>query len=201
MGGLLATLVLFLFLRDLRSTVIIGLSIPISIMATFAAMYQTGITLNIMSLGGVALGVGMLVDNSIVVLESVHRHRGRHGSLREEVYRGTNEVGVAVMASTLTTVAVFLPLVFVEGIAGQLFTDQALTITYSLLASLLVALTLIPVALGGERAAWSRPRPRAVRPPSLPKPRRRAPARCSGASKLSPQASAASCSATWLVPC
>jgi hydrophobic/amphiphilic exporter-1 (mainly G- bacteria), HAE1 family len=147
MGGLLATLVLFLFLRDLRSTVIIGLSIPISIMATFAAMYQTGISLNIMSLGGVALGVGMLVDNSIVVLESVHRHRGRHASLREEVYRGTTEVGVAVMASTLTTVAVFVPLVFVEGIAGQLFTDQALTITYSLLASLLVALTLIPVAL------------------------------------------------------
>ncbi len=147
MGGLLATLVLFLFLRDLRSTVIIGLSIPISIMATFAAMYQTGISLNIMSLGGVALGVGMLVDNSIVVLESVHRHRGKHASLREEVYRGTTEVGVAVMASTLTTVAVFLPLVFVEGIAGQLFTDQALTITYSLLASLLVALTLIPVAL------------------------------------------------------
>jgi HAE1 family hydrophobic/amphiphilic exporter-1 len=147
MGGLLATLILFLFLRDLRSTVIIGLSIPVSIMATFAAMYQTGISLNIMSLGGVALGVGMLVDNSIVVLESVHRHKGLHRSLREEVYRGTTEVGVAVMASTLTTVAVFLPLVFVEGIAGQLFTDQALTITYSLLASLLVALSLIPVAL------------------------------------------------------
>jgi HAE1 family hydrophobic/amphiphilic exporter-1 len=147
MGGLLATLILYLFLRDLRSTFIIGLSIPISIMATFAAMYQTGISLNIMSLGGVALGVGMLVDNSIVVLESVHRHKGLHGSLREEVYRGTSEVGVAVMASTLTTVAVFLPLVFVEGIAGQLFTDQALTITYSLLASLLVSLSLIPVAL------------------------------------------------------
>ncbi|MEX2302275.1 MAG: efflux RND transporter permease subunit [Bryobacterales bacterium] len=147
MGGLLATLILFLFLRDLRSTVIIGLSIPVSIMATFAVMYQTGISLNIMSLGGVALGVGMLVDNSIVVLESVHRHKGRHASIREEVYRGTTEVGVAVMASTLTTVAVFLPLVFVEGIAGQLFTDQALTITYSLLASLLVALSLIPVAL------------------------------------------------------
>jgi HAE1 family hydrophobic/amphiphilic exporter-1 len=147
MGGLLATLILFLFLRDLRSTIIIGLSIPVSIMATFAVMYQTGISLNIMSLGGVALGVGMLVDNSIVVLESVHRHKGRHANIREEVYRGTTEVGVAVMASTLTTVAVFLPLVFVEGIAGQLFTDQALTITYSLLASLLVALSLIPVAL------------------------------------------------------
>ncbi len=147
LGGLLATVILFLFLRDLRSTVIIGLSIPISILATFAAMYQTGITLNIMSLGGVALGVGMLVDNSIVVLEAVARHRREGGRLADQVYRGTKEVGMAVTASTLTTVAVFLPLVFVEGIAGQLFTDQALTITYSLLASLLVAMTFIPMAL------------------------------------------------------
>ncbi len=146
LGGLLATLVLFLFLRDLRSTLIIGFSIPISIMATFALMYQTGITLNIMSLGGLALGVGMLVDNSIVVLESVHRHRGK-GSPADAVFRGTVEVGRAVTASTLTTVAVFVPLVFVEGIAGQLFKDQALTITYSLLASLAVALTFIPMVL------------------------------------------------------
>ncbi len=146
-GGLLATLVLFLFLRDLRSTITIGFSIPISIMATFALMYQTDITLNIMSLGGVALGVGMLVDNSIVVLESVHRHRLNAKSLAMAVYEGTREVGMAVTASTLTTVAVFLPLVFVEGIAGQLFKDQALTITYSLLASLLVALTVIPMTL------------------------------------------------------
>ena len=148
LGGLLATMILFVFLRDLRSTVIIGLSIPISIMAAFALMYQTGITLNIMSLGGVALGVGMLVDNSIVVLESVHRHKQRGGRLQEAVYRGTQEVGLAVSASTLTTVAVFVPLVFVEGIAGQLFKDQALTITYSLLASLLVAITFIPMVLG-----------------------------------------------------
>jgi len=147
LGGLLAVVILFVFLRDLRSTVIIGLSIPISIMATFAAMYQTGITLNIMSLGGVALGVGMLVDNSIVVLESVHRRRKVGESVFEQVYQGTREVGLAVTASTLTTVAVFLPLVFVEGVAGQLFTDQALTITYSLLASLAVALTFIPMAL------------------------------------------------------
>ncbi len=147
LGGLLATLVLFLFLRDLRSTITIGFSIPISIMATFALMYQTDITLNIMSLGGVALGVGMLVDNSIVVLESVHRHRQGVKSLALAVYEGTREVGMAVTASTLTTVAVFLPLVFVEGIAGQLFKDQALTITYSLLASLLVALTVIPMTL------------------------------------------------------
>ena len=146
LGGLLSTLILFLFLRDLRSTLIIGFSIPISIMATFALMYQTGITLNIMSLGGIALGVGMLVDNSIVVLESVHRHRGK-GAPADAVFRGTVEVGRAVTASTLTTVAVFVPLVFVEGIAGQLFKDQALTITYSLLASLAVALTFIPMVL------------------------------------------------------
>ena len=147
-GGLLATAILFIFLRDARSTVIIGMSIPISIMATFAMMYQTDITLNIMSLGGVALGVGMLVDNSIVVLESVARHRRDGVSLADAAYRGTKEVGLAVTASTLTTVAVFVPLVFVEGIAGQLFKDQALTITYSLLASLLVALTFIPMILG-----------------------------------------------------
>ncbi len=145
-GGLLATIVLFVFLRDVRSTLIIGVSIPVSIMATFALMYQTGITLNIMSLGGVALGVGMLVDNSIVVLESVYRHKGK-GKLADAVYRGTSEVGMAVTASTLTTVAVFVPMIFIEGIAGQLFKDQALTITYSLLASLIVALTLIPMVL------------------------------------------------------
>ncbi|MDX1983453.1 MAG: efflux RND transporter permease subunit [Bryobacteraceae bacterium] len=147
LGGLLATVVLFVFLRDMRSTLTIGLSIPISIMATFALMYQTGLTLNLMSLGGVALGVGMLVDNSIVVLESVARHRRPGADLREAVFRGAKEVGTAVTASTLTTVAVFVPLIFVEGIAGQLFKDQALTITYSLLASLLVAMTLIPMVL------------------------------------------------------
>lgn len=146
-GGLLATLVLFVFLRDGRSTLITAISIPVSILATFAAMYQTGITLNIMSLGGVALGVGMLVDNSIVVLESVHRHRKPGVELAHAVYYGTREVAAPVLASTLTTVAVFLPLVFVEGIAGQLFRDQALTITYSLLASLAVALTVIPMLL------------------------------------------------------
>ncbi|GAB4112709.1 MAG: efflux RND transporter permease subunit [Acidobacteriota bacterium] len=147
MGGLLATLILFLFLRDLRSTLTIGISIPISIMATFALMYQTDITLNIMSLGGVALGVGMLVDNSIVVLEAIDRHRKQGTALIQAVYQGTSEVSRAVTASTLTTVAVFLPLVFVEGIAGQLFKDQALTITYSLLASLLVALAVSPMIL------------------------------------------------------
>ncbi len=146
-GGILATLILFLFLRDVRSTISIGLAIPVSIMVTFALMYQTDISLNIMSLGGVALGVGMLVDNSIVVLEAVHRHRKPGIPLAEAVAIGAKEVGMAVTASTLTTVAVFVPLIFVEGIAGQLFKDQALTITYSLLASLVVALTFLPVVM------------------------------------------------------
>ncbi len=147
LGGLLAILVLYLFLRDLRSTLLIGITTPISIMATFALMYQTGITLNLMSLGGVALGVGMLVDNSIVVLESVFRHKRQGARLDDAVFRGTKEVAMAVTASTMTTVAVFLPLIFIEGIAGQLFKDQALTITYSQIVSLIIGLTLIPMLL------------------------------------------------------
>ncbi|UCF36951.1 MAG: efflux RND transporter permease subunit [Acidobacteriota bacterium] len=156
-GGILATLILFIFLRDLRSTLTIGFSIPISIMATFALMYQTEITLNIMSLGGVALGVGMLVDNSIVVLEAIDRYRKSGTRLAQAVYQGTREVSRAVTASTLTTVAVFLPLIFVEGIAGQLFRDQALTITYALLASLLVAMAVIPMALARTAKEGSPP--------------------------------------------
>lgn len=147
LGAVLATLVLYLFLRHLRSTLLVAFSIPISVLATFALMYQMDVSLNIMSLGGIALGVGMLVDNSIVVLEAVHRQDRTRTSLPEAVYRGTREVGTAVTASTLTTLAVFLPLVFVEGIAGQLFKDQALTIIFSLSASLLVALTFIPMVL------------------------------------------------------
>ena len=153
-GGFLAILVLYLFLRDLRSTLIIGVTIPISILGTFGVMYQTGITLNLMSLGGVALGVGMLVDNSIVILESVHRHKLRGGKLKEAVFRGTREVSMAVVASTFTSVAVFLPMIFVEGIAGQLFKDQALTITYSQIVSLLIGITLTPMIL-----AWRMRRP------------------------------------------
>jgi hydrophobic/amphiphilic exporter-1 (mainly G- bacteria), HAE1 family len=153
LGGLLAIIVLYVFLRDLRSTLTIGLSIPISIMATFALMYQTDIALNIMSLGGIALGVGTLVDNSIVVLEAVHRHRTSDKTLFEAVYNGAKEVGTAVSASTLTTVVVFLPMIFVEGIAGQLFKDQALTITYSLMVSMLVALTLLPMILSLQAKA------------------------------------------------
>ena len=144
-GGLLAVLVLFLFLGDVRSTLTIAVSIPVSVVATFMLMRLSGVTLNIMSLGGIALGVGMLVDNSIVVLESIHRGREQGKNRRKAALDGASQVGAAVTASTLTTVAVFLPIIFVEGVAGQVFRDQALTVTFSLLVSLLVALTLIPM--------------------------------------------------------
>lgn len=144
-GGILAVLVLFFFLRDFWSTVIISVSIPVSIIATFNLMYGNDITLNIMSLGGIALGIGMLVDNSIVVLENIARHKAMGKGVLLAAQDGAGEVGTAVIASTLTTVAVFFPLVFVDGIAGQLFRDQALTVTFSLLASLVVAVTLIPM--------------------------------------------------------
>ena len=144
-GGILAIIVLFLFLRSVKSTLIIGLSIPLSIVATFFLMYGANISLNIMSLSGLALGIGMLVDNSIVVLEAIHRYQTQGHSPREAADLGASEVGHAVVASTLTTVCVFAPIVFVEGIAGQLFADQALTVTFSLVASLLVAIMLIPM--------------------------------------------------------
>lgn len=146
-GGILAIIVLFIFLRDLKSTLIIGFTIPVSILGTFGLMYQTGISLNLMSLGGVALAVGMLVDNSIVVLEAVHRYKTTGLLLKEAVYKGTKEVAAAMVASTLTSIAVFLPLIFVAGIAGQLFRDQALTITYGQLVSLVVGFTLTPMIL------------------------------------------------------
>jgi HAE1 family hydrophobic/amphiphilic exporter-1 len=159
LGGILAILVLFAFLRDVRSTMIIATSIPISVVATFMLMYRMNISLNIMSLGGLTLGIGMLVDNSIVVLESIYRKRKAGLDLARASVVGTTEVGPAVVASTLTTVAVFLPIVFVEGIAGQLFKDQALTVTFSLLASLVVAVTMIPMlsALGARLAALGAP--------------------------------------------
>jgi HAE1 family hydrophobic/amphiphilic exporter-1 len=144
-GGLLAIIVLFLFLRDVKSTVIIGLSIPISVIATFFLMYTTDVSLNIMSLGGLALGIGMLVDSSIVVLENVQRYRDKGLDAIEAARRGTSEVGQAVIAATITTICVFVPIVFVEGVAGQLFRDQALTVTYSLVAALFVALMLLPM--------------------------------------------------------
>jgi HAE1 family hydrophobic/amphiphilic exporter-1 len=145
LGAILAVFILFVFLRDGRSTFIIGLSIPISIMFTFVMMRQLGVSLNLMSLGGLALGVGMLVDNSIVVLESISRHKDRGVERALATAQGAGEVSRAVIASTLTTVAVFLPIVFVEGIAGQVFKDQALTVSVSLMASLVVSLMLIPM--------------------------------------------------------
>jgi HAE1 family hydrophobic/amphiphilic exporter-1 len=151
-GGLLAILVLYAFLRDARATFIIGVAIPVSVIGTFVLMYASDITLNIMSLGGIALAVGLLVDNSIVVLENIVRKREQGLDVLQAARTGTSEVGTAVTAATLTTVAVFFPMVFVSGIAGQLFRDQALTVTFALLFSLLVALTLIPMlaALGGN---------------------------------------------------
>ncbi len=155
LGGVIAIVILLFFLKDLASTLIIGLSIPISIVATFFLMYQTNTSMNIMSLGGLALGVGMLVDNAIVVLESIYKRRERGESGLQAALGGASEVGRAVIASTLTTIAVFVPVVFVEGIAAQLFRDQALTVSFSLLASLAVSLTLIPMMaalIGAHRA-------------------------------------------------
>lgn len=144
-GGLLAVLVLFLFLRDLRTTMIVAVSIPISLLVTFAPLNVLGISLNVMSLGGLALGIGMLVDSSIVVLESIFRCREEGDPLEPAAVRGTTEVRGAVVASTLTTIAVFFPMVFVEGVAGQAFGDLGLAVVISLIASLIVALFLIPM--------------------------------------------------------
>jgi len=152
-GGLLAVLVIFLFLRDGWSTLVVGLSLPVSIIGTFFFMGQFGLSLNVMSLGGLALATGLVVDDSIVVLESIAKARERGLGVLEAALAGTREVGMAVMASTLTTVAVFLPLVFVQGIAGQLFRDQALTVAIAVLISLLVSMTLIPMLSGLRQRA------------------------------------------------
>ncbi|WP_337840462.1 efflux RND transporter permease subunit [Rheinheimera sp.] len=151
-GGLLAMVVLYLFLRNFWTTLVISISIPVSVIATFNLMHAQDISLNIMSLGGIALAIGMLVDNAIVVLENIARYKEQGMSPLEAAKKGASEVSMAITASTLTTVAVFFPLVFVEGVAGQLFKDQALTVTYALLASLLVALTLIPAMAANERS-------------------------------------------------
>lgn len=145
MGGVLSILIIFFFLRDGWSTFVIGLSLPISIISTFFFMDQLGLSLNVMSLAGLALATGMVVDDSIVVLESIAKARERGLSVLQAAITGTREVSMAVVASTLTTVAVFFPLVFVEGVAGQLFKDQALTVSIALLISLVVSLTLIPM--------------------------------------------------------
>ncbi len=144
-GAILAIIVLILFLRDLKPTVIIALSIPISLMFAMVLMYFSGVTLNIISLSGLALGVGMLVDNSVVVIENIYRMRNEGVGLIDAAIEGAKQVAGAIIASTLTTVCVFLPIVFATGLARQLFVDMGLTIAYSLLASLIVALTLVPM--------------------------------------------------------
>lgn len=166
-GALFAVLVLYLFLKDVRSTLIVTATIPASVLGTFVLMDAFDITLNIMSLGGIALAVGMLMDNAIVVLENIARYRESDAKLplATAAGHGASEVGGAVLASTLTTIAVFLPLAFVEGVAGQLFRDQALTVTFALLASLLLAFTLIPMlaAIGTGQTAQASP----ATPPAL----------------------------------
>jgi len=150
-GGVLAVLVIFLFLGSWKSTRLIAVAIPLSVLTTFIPLPLAGVSLNLMSLGGLALGVGMMVDNSIVVLESIQRCREEGDTQRNAAIRGTSEVASAIVASTLTSVAVFGPIVFVEGMAGQIFREQAMTVVFSLLASLIVALLVVPAYAGISR--------------------------------------------------
>ncbi len=154
LGIVLAIIVLFVFLRRMGTTLIVSLSIPISIVATFNLMFFNGLTLNIMTLGGLALGAGMLVDNAIVVIESIFRNQEKGMSVHQAVITGTAEVANAVIASTLTTIVVFLPIVYLHGASGELFKDQAWTVTFSLVSSLFVAILVIPmlyVQLSGKK--------------------------------------------------
>lgn len=149
-GALLSIIILFLFLWDIRPTIIVACSIPLSVVAAIVLMYFSGVSLNVISLSGLALGVGMLVDNSVVVIENVFRLRNEEGyGIKEASIEGAKQVAGAILASTLTTVCVFAPIVFTEGITRQLFTDLALTLAYSLLASLVVSLTLVPAMSQG----------------------------------------------------
>jgi HAE1 family hydrophobic/amphiphilic exporter-1 len=155
-GGALAIAVLAFFLRNVRSTIVIGLSIPISLIATFALVFASGLTINLMTLGGLALGVGMMVDNSIVVLENIFRRRDEEGEdPRTAAVNGAREVTAAIIASTITTLVIFLPLIFVRGVSGILFNDLAFVIVFSLVCSLVVSLTLVPMLA----AKLLRPRP------------------------------------------
>ncbi len=148
-GALFSVLILYLFLRDLRPTVITLCSIPISVIFAVVLMYFSGVTINMISLSGLAVAVGMLVDNSVVVIENIYRLRSKGATVIQAAVSGARQVLGAIVASTLTTVCVFLPIVFVEGITKQLFTDLALTMTFSLLASLIIALTLVPAMAAG----------------------------------------------------
>ncbi len=148
-GGILAILILLVFLRDIRPTIIVACSIPLSVVGAIVAMYFSGVTLNIISLSGLALGVGMLVDNSVVVIENIYRLKGEGVSTRQAAVDGAKQVGGAIIASTLTTICVFAPIIFTEGITKQLFVDLALTLAYTLGASLVIALTLVPAMSAG----------------------------------------------------
>ena len=148
-GAILAVLILILFLKDIKPTLVIACSIPLSVVFAIVLMYFTGISLNIISLSGLALGVGMLVDNSIVVIENIYRLRNQGLSIRKAAVEGAGQVAGAIFASTLTTVCVFAPIIFTEGITRQLFVDIALTIAYTLAASLIVALTFVPMMASG----------------------------------------------------
>lgn len=144
-GGIIAMIVLFLFLRSMKTPLLIGIAIPFSVIVTFVLLFFTNFSLNIMTLGGLALGIGMLVDNSIVVIENIYRHLSMKKDPKQAALDGTKEVATAITASTLTTVSVFLPVVFISGIVGNLFREFALTVSFSLLASLIVALTVVPM--------------------------------------------------------
>ncbi|KHE68088.1 efflux RND transporter permease subunit [Halobacillus sp. BBL2006] len=145
LGGIFSVLVLLLFLKSVRATLVIGLSIPIAIISTFTLMYFTGETLNVLTMGGLALGIGMMVDSSIVILENIVSYRQQGYSMTESAKKGASELAPAVIASATTTLVVFVPIIFVEGIASELFTPLALTIMFALIASLAVSITLIPM--------------------------------------------------------
>lgn len=144
-GGILAVIILYLFLRNFRATLIIAVSMPVSIITSFVLMYFSGITLNLISLAGFALGIGMLVDNSIVVLENIYRFRNEGKGIIEAAEFGTREVMLSISASTLTTIIVFVPIIFVEGMTGKIFKEMGLIITFSLMASLIIAITFLPM--------------------------------------------------------
>ncbi len=159
-GAVLAIIILFIFLKDIRPTFVVAISIPISVIFALALMYFTGVTMNIISLSGLALGVGMLVDNSIVVIENIYRMRNQGVPVRRAAIEGAKQVTAAIAASTLTTVCIWVPIIFVEGITRQLFVDLVLTIAYSLLASLIVALTVVPMLASTMlRNVHDRPQP------------------------------------------
>ena len=148
-GAALAILILFLFLRDIRPTLTVAISIPVSVLFALVLMYFSGVTMNVISMSGLAIGIGMLVDNSIVVIENICRLRSEGVPVKEAAVQGVKEVAGAITASTLTTVCVFVPILFVQGLTRQIFMDMVLTVTYSLLASLIVAITVIPAAVTG----------------------------------------------------